>query len=32
MGTGAGKRRPVRGIVETMWDKATGNKNYLLKN
>jgi delta24-sterol reductase len=31
MGTGAGKRRPVRGIVETMWDKAVGNKEYLLK-
>jgi delta24-sterol reductase len=31
MGTGAGRRRPVRGIVETMWDKAIGNKNYLLK-
>ncbi len=31
MGTGAGKRRPVRGILETMWDKAVGNKEYLLK-
>lgn len=31
MDTGAGKRRPVRGILETMWDKATGNKEYLLK-
>ena len=31
MNTGAGKRRPVRGIVETMWDKAVGNKEYLLK-
>ena len=31
MGTGAGKRRPVRGILETIWDKATGNKEYLLK-
>ncbi|KAK5997921.1 Diminuto-like-like protein [Cladobotryum mycophilum] len=30
MGTGAGKRRPVRGILETMWDKAIGNKEYLL--
>ncbi|SPO06976.1 related to FAD binding domain protein [Cephalotrichum gorgonifer] len=29
--TGVGKRRPVRGILETMWDKATGNKEYLLK-
>ena len=25
------KRRPVRGILETMWDKAVGNKEYLLK-
>lgn len=31
MSTGAGKRRPVRGILETMWDKAVGNKEYLLK-
>lgn len=31
MGTDAGKRRPVRGILETMWDKAVGNKEYLLK-
>ncbi|KAL6857474.1 hypothetical protein ACO1O0_004910 [Amphichorda felina] len=31
MGTGAGKRRPVRGILETIWDKAIGNKEYLLK-
>ncbi|KAL2106238.1 hypothetical protein VUR80DRAFT_7006 [Thermomyces stellatus] len=31
MNTGAGKRRPVRGILETMWDKAVGNKEYLLK-
>jgi FAD/FMN-containing dehydrogenase len=31
METGAGKRRPVRGILETIWDKATGNTNYLLK-
>jgi Delta24-sterol reductase len=31
MGTGAGKRRPVRGVVETIWDKLTGNKEYLLK-
>lgn len=31
MNTGAGKRRPVRGIVETMWDKLVGNKEYLLK-
>ncbi|KAL3957205.1 hypothetical protein ACCO45_007783 [Purpureocillium lilacinum] len=31
MDTGAGKRRPVRGILETMWDKVTGNKEYLLK-
>ncbi len=31
MSTGAGKRRPVRGILETIWDKAIGNKNYLLK-
>jgi len=31
MSTGAGKRRPVRGILETIWDKATGNKEYLLK-
>lgn len=31
MDTGAGKRRPVRGILETIWDKAIGNKEYLLK-
>ena len=31
MNTGAGKRRPVRGIVETMWDKLVGIKEYLLK-
>ena len=31
MNSGAGKRRPVRGILETMWDKVTGNKEYLLK-
>jgi hypothetical protein len=31
MNTGAGQRRPVRGILETIWDKATGNKEYLLK-
>jgi len=31
MGPGASKRRPVRGILETIWDKAIGNKNYLLK-
>lgn len=31
MNTGAGKRRPVRGILETIFDKAIGNKNYLLK-
>lgn len=31
MGTGVGKRRPVRGILETIWDKAVGNKEYLLK-
>ncbi|KAL7812516.1 hypothetical protein V8C26DRAFT_201899 [Trichoderma gracile] len=29
METGAGKRRPVRGILETMWDKAIGNKHYI---
>lgn len=31
MSTGAGKRRPVRGILETIYDKAVGNHNYLLK-
>ncbi|KAE8388131.1 hypothetical protein BDV23DRAFT_185622 [Aspergillus alliaceus] len=31
MDTGAGKRRPVRGILETIWDKAIGNKEYPLK-
>ncbi|KYK61657.1 putative fad binding domain containing protein [Drechmeria coniospora] len=31
MDTGAGRRRPVRGILETMWDKLVGNKEYLLK-
>ena len=31
MNTGAGERRAVRGIVETMWDKAVGNTEYLLK-
>lgn len=31
MGVGAPKMRPVRGILETMWDKAVGNKEYLLK-
>ena len=31
MDGGASKRRPVRGILETMWDKATGNKEYILK-
>ncbi|MBE3049343.1 FAD-binding oxidoreductase [Candidatus Bathyarchaeota archaeon] len=29
--SGVVKRRPVRGILETMWDKAVGNKEYLLK-
>ncbi|KAF4120056.1 Delta24-sterol reductase [Geosmithia morbida] len=32
MSTSAGKRRPVRGILETMYDKLVGNKEYLLKN
>ena len=31
MGDGAGKRRALRGILETMWDKAVGNKEYILK-
>lgn len=31
MSTGVGKRRPIRGILETVWDKATGNNEYLLK-
>ncbi|CAI6097626.1 unnamed protein product [Clonostachys chloroleuca] len=31
MSTGAGKRRPHRGILETMWSKVTGNKEYLMK-
>lgn len=31
MNTGVGKRRPVRGILETVWDKAIGNKEYLFK-
>ena len=31
MNPDADKRRPVRGILETIWDKATGNKEYLLK-
>lgn len=26
------KKNPKRGIIETMWDKVTGNTNYLLKN
>ena len=30
MSTSAGKKRPRRGILETMWDKAIGNKEYLL--
>ena len=25
------KKNPKRGIIETMWDKVTGNTNYLLK-
>lgn len=29
METGVGQRRPVRGILSTIWDKATGNKEYL---
>lgn len=31
MSTGVGKRRPIRGILETVWDKAIGHKEYLLK-
>lgn len=26
------RQKPVRGILETMWDKVSGNTNYLLKN
>lgn len=32
MGMGVGKCRLVCGIVEIMWDKVIGNKNYFLKN
>ncbi|KOS22079.1 Diminuto-like protein [Escovopsis weberi] len=28
--SGVSKRRPIGGILETMWDKAIGNKEYLL--